>query len=206
MLVTLEDLVPGPARDELLHAAQVLTQIDAEARQACPACSGGIDEIPKILADAVDYTGGGLGSGLPATTLIARPPPVYDALGEDLPGSRRCPACSGGIDEIPKILADAVDYTGGGLAIDVVSRQSGAQADQGTKRKKDRGLTVPTGDGGTLPPGSAKSLARHQRALPSVCMSCVTWFPAIVPQKSSLSAPHGQPRPCGQIGRRPRFV
>lgn len=50
-LTSLEPLVPAEARDELLHAAQVLFQIDAAAQQACPACGGaGITQIPGIFA------------------------------------------------------------------------------------------------------------------------------------------------------------
>lgn len=58
-LAELESLVPADARDELLHAARVLTQIDAEAQQACPDCAGGITEIPKILAGSATYSSGG---------------------------------------------------------------------------------------------------------------------------------------------------
>ena len=101
-LAALETLVPGPARDELLHAAQVLTQIDAEARQACPACGG---------AD---------------------------------------------INEIPAILADAVNYTSGGVSVDAISRQSeqsGSTRGQGRK-KQQPALPSTGGDGSALPPGS----------------------------------------------------
>ena len=59
-LAGLEDLVPTDAHDELLHAAAVLSQIDAEAEQACPTCGGdGITEIPKILAGATSVAGSG---------------------------------------------------------------------------------------------------------------------------------------------------
>ena len=58
-LAELEALVPADARDELLHAARVLTQIDAEAQQACPDCAGGITEIPKILAGSATYSSAG---------------------------------------------------------------------------------------------------------------------------------------------------
>lgn len=55
-LAELEALVPPGARDELIHAAGVLTQIDAEAFQACPDCGGsGISEIPKILTSSSGY-------------------------------------------------------------------------------------------------------------------------------------------------------
>lgn len=60
-LAALEDLVPADAHDELLHAARVLTQIDAEAEQACPGCGGdGITEIPKILAGSSTFSGSGV--------------------------------------------------------------------------------------------------------------------------------------------------
>ena len=51
-LTALEPLVPDDARDELLHAAQVVVQIDAAAHQACPSCTGGITQIPSILVPA----------------------------------------------------------------------------------------------------------------------------------------------------------
>ena len=58
-LAELESVVPDEARDELLRAARVLTQIDAEALQACPTCGGdGIDQIPAILASSYDTSGG----------------------------------------------------------------------------------------------------------------------------------------------------
>ena len=103
-LAALETLVPGPARDELLHAAQVLTQIDAEARQACPTCGG---------AD---------------------------------------------INEIPAILAEAVNYASGGVSVDAISRQYGEEpgATRGPGRKKQQEPALPSTDedGGALPPGS----------------------------------------------------
>ncbi len=50
-LTALEALVPTEARDELLNAAQVVFQIDAAARQACPTCGGaGISVIPNVFA------------------------------------------------------------------------------------------------------------------------------------------------------------
>jgi len=55
-LVALEPLVPAEARDELMHAAQVLITIDAAAHQACPTCAGGITQIPAILAPVASGT------------------------------------------------------------------------------------------------------------------------------------------------------
>jgi hypothetical protein len=52
-LEQLEGLVPVDARDELLHAARVLTQIDIEAAEACPQCAGrGIADVPAVLTSA----------------------------------------------------------------------------------------------------------------------------------------------------------
>jgi hypothetical protein len=49
-LADLESAVPTEARDELLHAARVLQQIDAAAERACPTCGGaGITDLPPIL-------------------------------------------------------------------------------------------------------------------------------------------------------------
>jgi Domain of unknown function (DUF5667) len=59
-LAELESVVPDQARDELLRAARILTQIDAQAQQACPTCGGaGIDEIPAILTSSYEPSGGG---------------------------------------------------------------------------------------------------------------------------------------------------
>jgi Domain of unknown function (DUF5667) len=59
-LAGLETVVPDQARDELLRAARILTQIDAQAQQACPTCGGnGIDEIPAILTSSYEPAGGG---------------------------------------------------------------------------------------------------------------------------------------------------
>jgi hypothetical protein len=50
-LTALEPVVPDAAQDELFRAAQVLLDIDAAARRACPACAGsGITEIPPVFA------------------------------------------------------------------------------------------------------------------------------------------------------------
>lgn len=55
-LDSLADLAPqldGSAHGALVHAADVLTRIDAEAERACPTCGGqGIGDLPAILASA----------------------------------------------------------------------------------------------------------------------------------------------------------
>jgi hypothetical protein len=48
-LAQVEAMLPDEAQDELQQAAEVLTQIDADAAQACPSCSGGITQIPSVL-------------------------------------------------------------------------------------------------------------------------------------------------------------
>lgn len=49
-LTALEALVPPEARDELIHAAQVVVAIDTAAHQTCPSCSDrGITRIPPMF-------------------------------------------------------------------------------------------------------------------------------------------------------------
>ncbi len=66
-LDALADLAPqvdGDARDALIQAARVITQIDAAAERACPSCGGtGIGDLPAILV------AGGLSVPTPTTTL-----------------------------------------------------------------------------------------------------------------------------------------
>ena len=52
-LAALEGRVPADARGAIVHAARVLTQIDAAAQKACPSCGGaGISQIPPGLASS----------------------------------------------------------------------------------------------------------------------------------------------------------
>lgn len=66
-LDSLADLAPqvdGDAHEALLHAATVVTQIDAAAEAACPSCGGlGINDLPAVLVAA------GLAIPTPTTTL-----------------------------------------------------------------------------------------------------------------------------------------
>jgi hypothetical protein len=72
-LTDLEAVVPDQARDELLRAARILTQIDAQAQQACPSCGGdGIGEIPAILTSSFDTSDGGT-AATPRTVLKVAP-------------------------------------------------------------------------------------------------------------------------------------
>ena len=45
-------MLPPGTREELQYAAQVLSQIDAAASQACPSCRGGLEQIPAALLAA----------------------------------------------------------------------------------------------------------------------------------------------------------
>ena len=51
-LSQLEAVLPPGTREELQYAAQVLSQIDAAASQACPSCRGGLEQIPAALLAA----------------------------------------------------------------------------------------------------------------------------------------------------------
>ncbi len=62
----LEEAVPPGARDELIHAARVLSQIDSAAASACPTCAGGITELPTILTSS--NTIGDLGAAAETAT------------------------------------------------------------------------------------------------------------------------------------------
>jgi hypothetical protein len=72
-LTELESVVPVEARDELLRAARILTQIDAQAQRACPSCGGdGIDEIPAILTSSFELSGDGI-AATPGSVLTVSP-------------------------------------------------------------------------------------------------------------------------------------
>ncbi|MEJ7833751.1 MAG: DUF5667 domain-containing protein [Nocardioides sp.] len=75
-LTDLEEVVPVEARPALLEAAQVLEQIDAQARYACPACSTQpLTEIPALAASSIDDLLGKLGGtdAAPAVEPAAEP-------------------------------------------------------------------------------------------------------------------------------------
>jgi len=49
-LQSLRSRIPSSARDELLAAVEVVSEIDARARQACPDCGGrGVEQVPPVL-------------------------------------------------------------------------------------------------------------------------------------------------------------
>lgn len=57
-LTELESVIPVDARDELLHAAQVLANIDAETTRVCPSCAGdAVSELPAILSSGYAASG-----------------------------------------------------------------------------------------------------------------------------------------------------
>ena len=63
-LTKLEETVPVEARDELIHAARVLAQIDVAAQRVCPACVGGIADLPAVFfsGGTIGQSGDGAGS------------------------------------------------------------------------------------------------------------------------------------------------
>jgi len=66
-LTALESVVPADARDELMHAAQVLITIDDATHQACPSCDGGgITQIPPVFTPASAATGNPFTTSQPA--------------------------------------------------------------------------------------------------------------------------------------------
>jgi hypothetical protein len=49
-LQSLESSIPASARDELQAAVEIVSEIDARAREACPSCGGaGVDQVPPVL-------------------------------------------------------------------------------------------------------------------------------------------------------------
>ena len=63
-LTKLEETVPVEARDELIHAARVLAQIDVAAQRVCPVCAGGIADLPAVFfsGGTIGQSGDGAGS------------------------------------------------------------------------------------------------------------------------------------------------
>ena len=119
-LTALEPVVPDAAQDELFRAAQVLLEIDAAARRACPVCAGsGITEIPPVFAptpsaveipDAAGSLTPGAGKHKPGakhrqqgTTTAAADPGVPAVDGDSLtPGSVLKPSSTTAANDTPK--------------------------------------------------------------------------------------------------------
>ncbi|MBC9732955.1 DUF5667 domain-containing protein [Nocardioides marmotae] len=73
-LAGLESLLPDGARPALIQAAQLLTQIDAEAAALCTVCGGeGISVIPPFAVQAVEDVLGGLVGALTPPIQAAGP-------------------------------------------------------------------------------------------------------------------------------------
>lgn len=117
-LAELESVVPDEARDELLRAARILTQIDAQAQQACPSCGGdGITDIPAILTSSYESARDGI-AATPGTVLKASPKKEEKGSGE---GATSLPSTS---DPLPpgSVLSPA-----GGADTDTDSGSGGSQ-------------------------------------------------------------------------------
>ena len=86
-LAQLEALLPEEAQDELVHAAQVLGDIDAAAGRACPSCEGGIAQIPATLMSAGQVAERSV-VVVPAPLVEAGPATDGDKLGQSGGGSK----------------------------------------------------------------------------------------------------------------------
>ena len=73
-LAQLETLLPEEARDELQHAAEVLSEIDAAASRVCPSCSGGITQIPPVLLSGGQVSEPGVVETVPGPVVAAEEP------------------------------------------------------------------------------------------------------------------------------------
>ncbi len=130
-LADLEAVVPDEARDELIAAARVLTQIDLEAERTCPTCGGdGIAEIPRILTQASYATPLQDDASTSGTTIEGAEestefePKLPDTDGENLPpASVLQPPSTGGTQQSPgdtpdEPTTDPIDELTAGLTGD----------------------------------------------------------------------------------------
>lgn len=139
-LTALESVVPDQARDELLRAARILTQIDAQAQRACPGCGGdGIDEIPAILTSSFELSGDGT-TATPGTVLKVAPQQKRRSGG----ARSSLPQADG--DTLPpgSVLAPADEADAG------ASSGSGGTTQDGSNPIEDLTKTL-TGGGGSEP-------------------------------------------------------
>ena len=158
-LTALESTVPADARDELMHAAQVLIAVDGAAQQACPSCDGsGITKVPPMFTPTSTSHvipggrhGDGSRSGHDANSKHGATQgdggsglPDVDA-GDLPPGSVLDPSGSsgGGSDQTTDPLSDPIGsltdgLTGGGS--DATSSQSGGSDVGGTVDKVKKGV------------------------------------------------------------------
>ena len=141
-LTELESVVPEQARDELLRAARILTQIDAQALQACPSCGGdGIDEIPAILTSSYETSSGGI-AATPGTVLKVAPEKKQKGTGDR---STALPETND--DALPpgSVLAPTGEPDAG------TSTSSGGGTKQDSSSPIDELTKTLTGDGGSEP-------------------------------------------------------
>ena len=141
-LAELESVVPEQARDELLRAARILTQIDAQAQQACPSCGGnGIDEIPAILTSSYDASSGGI-AATPGTVLEVAPEKKQKGTDDR---STSLPETNDEALPPGSVLAPTGQPDSG------TSTSSGGGTKQGSSSPIDELTKTLTGDGGSEP-------------------------------------------------------
>ena len=148
-LADLESVVPEQARDELLRAARILTQIDAEAQRACPACGGhGIDEIPAILTSSYDSAAGV--AATPGTVLETAPVKKKRTEQDSTSGQQQTSVPQTGGGALPP---GSVLSPGG----ETETEASSGGSQQGEDPIKDLTESL-TGDGGSSEPTSGPGL------------------------------------------------
>jgi hypothetical protein len=149
-LADLESVVPEQARDELLRAARILTQIDAEAQRACPACGGhGIDEIPAILTSSYDSAAGV--AATPGTVLQTAPEKKKQPRKDSTSGQQQASVPQTGAGALPP---GSVLSPGGQTETEA---STGGSQQQGSDPIKDLTESL-TGDGGSSEPTSGPGL------------------------------------------------
>lgn len=143
-LTALEPLVPDEARDELDRAAHVLIAIDAAAHQACPACAGGITQIPNVFVPVASGLATSAGAALPGSP--AKP--------------RHAPQGTAAHPQVPSL--DAHDLPPGSVLPpqDATSPAAPTQPSDGSGQTQDPLTTLTQGltSGGASQPTSSPSL------------------------------------------------
>lgn len=142
-LEAVESQVPHEARDELLAAAALLAQIDAQAERACPSCGGTpIDGIPESLqaGERVVVPPAPLGNGPNADPSASATPDLPDVDGPVPPGSVLEPSTAPDVE--PSAATDPLTALRDGL--------TGVLTGQGSSQPSDPVSTVVQGVGGIL--------------------------------------------------------
>jgi hypothetical protein len=151
-LDALADLAPqvdGDAHGALIHAAGVLTQIDAAAERACSQCGGaGISDLPAIL------TAGGLVTPTPSSVTV--PSGTITSTNDSAAGGKRSTKHhKGGKQAGPLALPSAGSSTGAGTTQDPLTGLGNAVTGGGNGSAS----TSNGGSGGGLLPGLPGSSA-----------------------------------------------